>query len=118
MLPLYLCFSVTNPKTDQKLLSNVMKQAKTIYPQLTDAQPVESLGEMIYALSDEIPVIDHVANLPGSVVATDFSGHGFGLEGPAGHLLAAQIAIGREAMVDTSAFRFARFDKPRQVAAA
>jgi glycine/D-amino acid oxidase-like deaminating enzyme len=57
---------------------------------------------------DVVPVIDHVADLPGLVVATGLSGHGFGI-GPAIGELAAHLAVNATPRVDPSAFRLTRF---------
>jgi glycine/D-amino acid oxidase-like deaminating enzyme len=46
--------------------------------------------------------------VPGLVVATGFSGHGFGI-GPAAGRLAGEIATGRRTMVDATPFRYSRF---------
>lgn len=107
---------IMDPKPDQALLDDVMNKAKAVYPQLADAKPVESWGGMIDVLPDEIPVIDRICDLPGLVLATGFSGHGFGL-GPAGGLLSAQIATGRAPVVDPTAFGYGRFSAPSKVAA-
>ena len=57
---------------------------------------------------DEIPVIGPAPSLPGLVIATGLSGHGFGL-GPGVGKLAAQLATGRPTLVDPAPFRYDRF---------
>lgn len=107
---------IFDPAPDSALLKDVMESARRIYPQLADAQPVETWGGMIDVTPDEVPVIDTVDAIPGLVIATGFSGHGFGL-GPGGGLLAAQLATGRDPVVNRQAFRYSRFDRARKAAA-
>jgi len=69
---------------------------------------------------DAIPVIDELLSPAGLVVATGFSGHGFGMGPIVGRLLAEQI-VDRRPSLDLHAFRLARFAdgsyrKPRLVA--
>ncbi|MDB5552615.1 MAG: hypothetical protein JWL86_2599 [Rhizobium sp.] len=69
---------------------------------------VQSWAGMIDATPDAIPVISTVKSLPGLVIATGFSGHGFGI-GPGAGRLAADLVTGDSPIVDTSAFRYERF---------
>lgn len=71
--------------------------------------PVEqSWAGMIDATPDAIPVISPVGSLPGLVIATGFSGHGFGI-GPGAGRLAADLVTGDAPIVDPAAFRYERF---------
>ena len=67
---------------------------------------------------DGIPVISAVPELPGLVVATGFSGHGFGI-GPGAGRLVADLVTGAAPLVDPAPFRWSRFqgakDGPRIV---
>jgi glycine/D-amino acid oxidase-like deaminating enzyme len=53
-------------------------------------------------------VLGPVEDLPGLLVATGFSGHGFGI-GPTAGYLAAQLARGQTPLLDLHPFRFGRF---------
>ncbi|MFX8696499.1 FAD-binding oxidoreductase, partial [Acinetobacter baumannii] len=64
----------------------------------------KSWAGQIDVLPDALPVIDAPAELPGLIVATGFSGHGFGL-GPAVGRVAAALATGRPPRVALDAFR-------------
>ena len=57
---------------------------------------------------DEVPIIGPVEGASGVTVATGLTGHGFGL-GPGVGLLAAQLATGREPVVDPTPFSVRRF---------
>ena len=63
---------------------------------------------MIDAAPDAIPVISTVRSHPGLVIATGFSGHGFGI-GPGAGQLAADIVTGARPCVDPTPFRYERF---------
>jgi hypothetical protein len=58
--------------------------------------------------ADEMPVLGAVDGWSGLLVATGFSGHGFGI-GPAAGYLMAQLARGERPVVDLAPFRLARF---------
>ena len=85
-----------------------MREAAELFPQLHGVQPIERWAGMIDVTPDEIPVLGPVDGLPGLLVATGFSGHGFGI-GPAAGYLMAQLAVGERPIVDLHPFRFARF---------
>jgi len=105
---------VMEPEPDKRLLAEVLKTAKTLYPQLAEANLVEAWAGMIDVMPDEIPVIGPVAEVPGLVLATGLSGHGFGL-GPGVGKLAAQIATEARTLVDPLVFAKARFDRDSPV---
>jgi glycine/D-amino acid oxidase-like deaminating enzyme len=99
---------VLDPEPDHALLDDVLREAGRLFPVLADARAVERWGGMIDVTPDELPVLDHVAALPGLVVATGCSGHGFGL-GPGLGRLAAELATARAPCVDPAPFRMERF---------
>ncbi len=68
----------------------------------------ESWAGLIDVTPDAVPVISPVAALPGLVLASGFSGHGFGL-GPGAGRLAAELATGAPPVVDPTPFRLSRF---------
>jgi glycine/D-amino acid oxidase-like deaminating enzyme len=55
-----------------------------------------------------VPVIDRVAALPGLVLGTGLSGHGFGIGPAVGRALAA-LALDEAPAHDLGRFRLARF---------
>jgi glycine/D-amino acid oxidase-like deaminating enzyme len=85
-----------------------MRDAAELFPQLREVRAVERWAGMIDVTPDEIPVLGPVDEVPGLLVATGFSGHGFGIGPAAGHVMAA-LASGRTPLVDLHPFRFARF---------
>jgi glycine/D-amino acid oxidase-like deaminating enzyme len=63
---------------------------------------------MIDTLPGVVPVIDHVATLPGLTLATGMAGHGFGI-GPGVGRVVADLVTGRAPGHDLHRFRFPRF---------
>jgi len=67
---------------------------------------------MIDLMPDLVPVIDHVAEIPGLTVATGMSGHGFGI-GPGVGRIVADLVTGDDPGHDLSRFRIDRFRSGR-----
>ena len=65
---------------------------------------------MIDVTPDAVPVISTVDAVPGFIIATGFSGHGFGI-GPGAGRLIADMARGAAPVVDPTPFRIGRFDE-------
>ena len=63
---------------------------------------------LIDATPDALPVISPVASRSGLVLASSFSGHGFGIGLGVGRLI-ADIVTGAAPVVDPTAFQFSRF---------
>lgn len=105
-----------DPAPDEALLRDLFASARTLYPHLADARPVETWASLIDVMPDEMPVIDRIAGVPGLVVASGMSGHGFGL-GPGAGALAAQLAVEREPLADPAPYRLSRFGPNRAAAA-
>src|SRR5262249_17650358 len=78
------------------------------FPLFRSVPVVQSWAGLIDVTPDAVPVISPVETLPGPVIATGFSGHGFGI-GPGAGRLAADLATGASPVVDPTPFRFTRF---------
>lgn len=81
---------------------------EAVFPMLKGVPTVQQWAGYIDATPDAVPVIAPVQSLPGLILATGFSGHGFGIGPGAGHLV-ADLALGRTPIVDSSPFRYERF---------
>jgi glycine/D-amino acid oxidase-like deaminating enzyme len=84
------------------------KSIAEVFPVFSAATIAQQWAGMIDVTPDVVPVISELDHVPGLVVATGFSGHGFGI-GPAAGRLAAEIATGRKTIVDPAPFRYSRF---------
>ena len=80
------------------------------FPAFAKAQVVQEWAGLIDVTPDVVPVISPVDAVPGLLVATGFSGHGFGI-GPGAGRLVADLVTGRDPVVDPTPFRFSRFTR-------
>lgn len=99
---------VLDPVPDHRLLDTTLATAKTWFPQLAGVHWAERWAGAIDVLPDEIPALGPVPGIDGLVVATGFSGHGFGI-GPGAGLVSARLAAGQPPGIDLSAFSPDRF---------
>ena len=97
-----------DPVPRQAPLWEAREVLSRMFPAFARMQVAESWGGMIDVTPDAVPVIDQVAALPGFLLATGFSGHGFGIGPGAGRLIADMVA-GDAPVVDPAPFRFSRF---------
>lgn len=99
---------VLDPKPDIARSMKVKDRIAKAFPAFAGMKIEQHWAGLIDAMPDAVPVISPVAEIPGLVIATGFSGHGFGI-GPAAGRLAADLATGAPPLVDPHAFRFTRF---------
>ncbi len=81
-------------------------------PALKDAKIVRTWGGWLDMSIDGVPVISFVEEVPGLILATAFTGHGFGTAPAVGYML-AQMVVGEPTVVDLSALRYDRFKSDR-----
>ncbi|HVG81796.1 MAG TPA: FAD-binding oxidoreductase [Methylomirabilota bacterium] len=99
---------ILDPQPAEADLDAALKKLSAAWPVFEQAIIAERWAGMIDVLPDGIPVISGVPEVPGLVVATGFTGHGFGI-GPAAGRLAADLAAGAPPIVDPAPFRWSRF---------
>jgi len=97
-----------DPEPATARLEQVRRKMEEVFPMLKGVPVLQSWAGFIDATPDAVPVISPVRSLPGLVIATGFSGHGFGI-GPAAGQLAANLATGDSPIVDPAPFRYERF---------
>ncbi|NBB70892.1 MAG: FAD-dependent oxidoreductase [Alphaproteobacteria bacterium] len=98
---------VLDPAPDHALLDDVLAAAARSWPQLAGVTPAQRWAGVIDVLPDELPALGPVPDRPGLIVATGFSGHGFGIGSAAGRV-AAELAAG-EGAIDLAALAPERF---------
>ena len=109
---------VLDPDPRGRVLDKAFANLKRAMPAFEKAEIAERWAGLIDVTPDEVPVISTLDDIPGLVIATGFSGHGFGI-GPGAGRLAADLASGTGPIVDPAPFRFDRFaGGKRQPAAA
>lgn len=99
---------ILDPAPDLRALEAVRRAFADAFPALGPPKVRRSWAGMIDTLPDVVPVIDHVPALPGLVIGTGLSGHGFGI-GPAVGRALADLATGKASAHDLSRFGFGRF---------
>jgi len=99
---------VLDPAPNARLNEQALAAMRTLFPAFQRVPVVQHWAGYIDVTPDVIPYISPIASLPGLVVATGFSGHGFGI-GPAAGRLAAELATGATPSVDPAPFRHERF---------
>ncbi len=80
------------------------------FPFLKDLHVIRTWSGLIAQMSDGIPVLGLVDEVPGFVMATGFSGHGFGLAPVIGRLL-SELIMDCEVSIPITDFCYARFHK-------
>lgn len=95
-------------QVNQRRAGETARLLQTLFGGLNQVSVVKSWAGAIDVLPDALPVIDGATSIPGLIVATGFSGHGFGL-GPAVGQAVADLATGAAPDVDLSPFRLDRF---------
>ena len=111
----YEATRVLDPRPEQKYLDALMARLRDRYPAFANARIAQSWAGFIDATPDAVPVISVIEGISGLIIATGFSGHGFGISPGAGHLV-ADLACGIKPIVDPREFRLSRFfdgSKPR-----
>ena len=99
---------VLNPPPNRDTLAAVQRHFGAALPGLGVPKLRLAWGGMIDTMPDVVPVIDRVPSLPGLVIATGLSGHGFGI-GPGLGRVVADLVQGKPVGHDLHDFRFGRF---------
>ncbi len=99
---------ILNPAPNMTRLGRVQDAFARAFPGLGRPRLKTAWAGMIDTLPDVVPVIDRVAAIPGLVLATGMSGHGFGI-GPGMGRVIADLVAGRAVGHDLSRFRLSRF---------
>ncbi len=104
----YEATRILDPPPEQEYLDALMARLRERYPAFANARIAQSWAGFIDATPDALPVISAVESVAGLIIATGFSGHGFGISPGAGHLV-ADLACGVKPIVDAREFRLSRF---------
>ncbi|RQN39297.1 NAD(P)/FAD-dependent oxidoreductase [Paraburkholderia tropica] len=105
---IYEAIRVLDPQPHRPTITRMLDNLKREIPAFGKVEVSQSWAGLIDTMPDAIPVISKVDSLRGVVVATGFSGHGFGIA-PAAGALAADLVCGDTPIVDPSPFRLSRF---------
>jgi glycine/D-amino acid oxidase-like deaminating enzyme len=98
---------ILNPAPNMKALGRVQDLFAKAFPFVGRPKLRAVWAGMIDTMPDVVPVIDH-APIPGLVIATGLSGHGFGI-GPGMGRVVADLVAGDPVGHDLTRFRLSRF---------
>ena len=96
------------PTPDMGALAAVQDEFAGALPSVGRPKLRKAWAGMIDTMPDVVPVIDRVSALPGLVIATGLSGHGFGI-GPGIGRVVADLVQGKPPGHDLTRFRLSRF---------
>jgi glycine/D-amino acid oxidase-like deaminating enzyme len=106
---------ILNPAPNLSTLAQVQDDFAAALPGLGRPKLRASWAGMIDTMPDVVPVVDHVAALPGLVIATGLSGHGLGI-GPGLGRVVADLVAGGAVGHELNRFRLARFSDGSRIA--
>ncbi len=99
---------VLNPEPKKGQVETIRQNFEKRFPHLGKPEIKHAWAGMIDAMPDVVPIVDRVPELPGLIVATGMSGHGFGI-GPGFGKIIAAIAQNKPTGHDMTRFRYSRF---------
>lgn len=98
---------VLDPDADQELIGRTLRDLGSAFPALRDLEIETAWGGVIDSTPDAVPVISTIPQIAGIVVASGFSGHGFGV-GPAVGQVVSCLISGMQPPIDMTPFRYSR----------
>ncbi len=105
---------ILNPAPNMATIGRVQDSFARAFPALGRPRLKATWAGMIDTMPDVVPVIDR-APIPGLVIATGMSGHGFGI-GPGIGRVVADLVQGRAVGHDITRFRLSRFSDGSKIA--
>ena len=106
---------ILNPAPNAAVVERLRDDFARTFPALGRPELTAAWAGMIDTMPDVVPVVDHIAAIPGLTVATGMSGHGFGI-GPGMGRVVASLVAGDAPGHDLSRFRFSRFSDGTKLA--
>jgi sarcosine oxidase subunit beta len=96
-----------------KIIGNTIKRAIDVLPILSRTPIRRTWGGLLDLTPDSLPILDQVSNIEGLIIASGFSGHGFGI-GPAVGDILADLTLQKAPKWPIEAFRYDRFQNIKQ----
>jgi glycine/D-amino acid oxidase-like deaminating enzyme len=101
------------PQPNRSRVARSISELQRLFPSLTGLSLERSWAGYMDATPDLLAVLGQVPSPRGLVLATGFSGHGFGL-GPIVGRLMAELIVDHRPSLDLHPFRFSRFSGSKQ----
>ena len=99
---------ILNPVPEASALRAIDHEFRKLFPRFKAVPLKATWAGMIDAMPDVVPIVDHAKEIPGVVIATGMSGHGFGI-GPGMGRVISDLVQGNGAGHDLKRFRQSRF---------
>ncbi|WP_250520690.1 FAD-dependent oxidoreductase [Caballeronia sp. NCTM1] len=99
---------VLDPRPDNEWLERALQNVASVFPELSHMRIAHAWAGAIDTMPDLVPVISKVDAKPGLVIASGFSGHGFGL-GPGAGMLVSRLITEDAPQFEIHPYRLARF---------
>lgn len=106
-LDAYAAESENNP-TIGATAPSICRGILSYFPKMADFKVIRTWAGYIDDCADHIPVISHIEEVPGLIIACGFSGHGFGISPSVGMLL-SEMVMDRQTTFNIEPFRYDRF---------
>lgn len=100
---------ILNPTPKASALRDIDREFKGLFPRFKTVPLKATWAGMIDAMPDVVPVVDRAAEIPGLLIATGMSGHGFGI-GPGMGRVVSDLVQGNETGHNLHRFRQSRFN--------
>lgn len=97
-----------NKPTSGMTAPSICRGIISYFPEMAEFKIIRTWAGYIDDSADHIPVISHVEEVPGLIVACGFSGHGFGISPSVGMLL-SEMAMDQPTTLNIEPFRYDRF---------
>jgi glycine/D-amino acid oxidase-like deaminating enzyme len=99
---------ILDPTPDREFLALAISRLTAEFPALAGIQVAHAWAGLIDTTPDIVPVISTVESCPGLVIASGFSGHGFGI-GPGAGRLVKELVMNQKPFIDPAPYRLSRF---------
>ena len=99
---------ILNPAPNARKVAELARGLAQTFPELGTVEVATAWAGMIDTMPEVVPVVDHAASIPGLIIATGMSGHGFGI-GPGFGRVIADLVMGDDPGHDLRRFRLSRF---------
>jgi glycine/D-amino acid oxidase-like deaminating enzyme len=105
---------ILDPKPNPRDTARILRNFTKLFPELPPVRVQTKWAGMIDTMPDIVPIVDRCAQIPGLVIGTGMSGHGFGIGPGMGRVLAALVTGGAVGH-DLHRFRNDRFSKGQPI---
>lgn len=100
--------NLSDPIPDAEWPTRALRHVANAFPELSGLRVAHAWAGAIDTMPDLLPVIAHVQSIPGLVIASGFSGHGFVL-GPGAGMLVSRVVMNEAPATEMKPYRLTPF---------